>query len=158
MKLPNPVSASASVGIPGLGQGLWRRPQGRGEFGEGPRYDVQVAVHGPQLHQDVPDAGFQTGGRGRPGAERWGGSGGLGALLPACCSRMRGGCGPLPLIPTDAGRGGHAAAGQPVAKARGSVGGGDDDRVEACASRGTRDGGRGGSSGGGGRRQQRGQD
>lgn len=56
-------------------QGLGLGPQGRGQFGEGLSYDVQVAVHGPQLHQDVPNIGFQARrGRGdRRGGGRQGG-------------------------------------------------------------------------------------
>lgn len=152
-----------SVGIRGVRQGLRWGPQGRGQFGEGPRYDVQVAVHGPQLHQDVPDAGFQAGGRGGPRAGLRGGSRGLpGALLPARCPGARdaaplgpqGGRRPLALVPADSRRGGRGAAGQPVAKARGRVRGGDNDGVEACASGGAGAGRRGGR---GGRWQQRGQ-
>lgn len=65
-------------------QGLGLGPQGRGQFGEGLRYDAQMAVHGPQLHQDVPNIGFQArrgSGDGR-GSGRQGGHRILCALLP----------------------------------------------------------------------------
>lgn len=99
--------AAPSLGIWGIRRGLRLRPQGRGQFGEGPRDDVQVTVHCPQLHQDVPNIGFQTGGGSRPGAGLWGGAQVLSALLPASCARARGaGPGPISLIPAGAGRGG----------------------------------------------------
>lgn len=151
--------AAPSVAIPGIRLRLRLRPQGRGQFREGPRYDVQVAIHRPQLHQDVPDAGFQGrgGGGGGPGAGRRGSARVLRALLPACCARARGaGSRPITLIPADAGRGGRGAAGQPVDEARSSLRGGGDHRVEAGAPGGAR--ARGGRRRGGGeRRQQRGQ-
>ena len=82
--------AAPSLGIWGIGRGLRLRPQGGGQFGEGPRDDIQVTVHCPQLHQDVPNIGFQTGRGGRPGAGLRGGAQDLSALLPARCARARG--------------------------------------------------------------------
>lgn len=75
---------AALVVIHPIRRGLGLGPQGRGQFGEGLRYDIQVAIHGPQLHQDVPDIGFQArrgGGDGRGGG-RQGGPRILCALLP----------------------------------------------------------------------------
>lgn len=139
-----PVAAPL-VGIWGIWQGLWLRPQGRGQFGECPRYDVQVAVHRPQLRQDVPDIGFQTRRGSGWGAGRWGVSRVLGTLLSARCAPARGAAPlgaldrsqPLSLIHPEARRGGRRAARQPVKEARGSLRGGGYDRVEARAPRGT---------------------
>lgn len=117
--------AAPLVGVWGIVRGLGLRPQGRGQFGEGPRYGVQMAVHRPQLHQDVPNIGFQAG-RGGPGA---GWRGGTRVLVPARCARARGaaplgtlgGGQPLLFIPSDARGGGRGTAGQPVDQARTSV-------------------------------------
>lgn len=137
---------AALVGIRGIRRGLGLGSQGRGQFGEGPRYDVQVAVHRPQLHQDVPDIGFQARRGGGLGAGRRGDALVLCALLPARCARARGAAPfrargwrrPLLLIPPDARRGGRGAARQPVKEARGSLWRGGDHRVEAGAPRGAR--------------------
>lgn len=135
---------TALVGIRSVRRGLGLRSQGRGQFGEGPRYDVQVAVHRPQLHQDVPDIGFQARRDGGRGAGRQGGALVLCALLPARCTRARGAAPfralgrrrPLPLIPAEAWRGSRGAARLPVKEARGSLWRGGDHRVEASAPRG----------------------
>lgn len=65
---------------------LGLRSQGGGQFGESPGYDVQVAVHCPQLYQDVADIRFQAHGGSRRGASArlWGGTQLPSALIPAC--------------------------------------------------------------------------
>lgn len=139
-QMHSPVAAPL-VGIWGIRQRLWLRPQGGSQFGEGPRYDVQVAVHRPQLRQDVTDICFQTRRSSRWGAGRWGGSRVFSTLLSAPCGPARGAAllraldrrQPLSLIRPEARRGGRGAARQPVKEARGSLRGGGNDRVEACA-------------------------
>lgn len=62
-----------------LGPGYQRR----GQFSEGLRYDVQVAIHCPQLHQNVPNIGLQGGSSGWRDTGGWGGSTILSMIIPS---------------------------------------------------------------------------